>query len=170
MPLPKVVTWKPWEHWLLRAGAVLLVGVAGVLTFFGIDELRRDDRLDEVGIEVPAEVVRASVDESSESTTTGLVVRFTQRGDARTVTTAEITYDGDFPAEHPGFARDGVRVEYDPDDPQVVRLVGDGDERGIELLMGAALCLLIGLGAAAFAVWGQRHRGEPTAVRSDDAV
>jgi hypothetical protein len=158
MSSPRVVTWKPWEHWLLRGAALLLLVGAALLTIWGVSELRKDSRLDDVGVEVPADVVRADVDDSGESTVTALTVRFTQRGDARTVTTAEISYDGDFPADRPRAVRDGVRIEYDPEDPQLVRLVGDDDDRGIELLVGAGLCLVLGLATTAFAVWGQRHR------------
>ena len=87
-----------------------------------------------------------------------------QRGDARIETIAEITYDGDFPADRPGGVRRGVRIEYDPDDPQLVRLAGEDPDRGTELLVGAVLCLVVGLGAPGFApVYGSK----PATARSE---
>lgn len=150
--------WKPWEHWLLRGFAVLLLAFGVLLMVWGLAELDKDQRLDEVGVEVPAQLVRADVDDSGDSTVTTLVVRFVQRGDARIETTAEIAYDGDFVDEHPDAGRDGIRVEYDPDDPDVVRLVGHDDERGVELLVGAAVCAVVGAVMAGWAARAWRNR------------
>ena len=156
--MPKVFRWTRWEHRLLRAGAVLFLAFAVGLAVWGFSELDKSARLDDVGVEVPAQLVRVSVDDSGESTTSTLHVRFVQRGDARIETTAEITYDGDFADDRPGAVRRGVRIEYDPDDPQLVRLAGEDPDRGTGLLVGAALCLVVGLGAAGFAVYGWRNR------------
>jgi hypothetical protein len=161
--VPSEYRWKRWEHWLLWGAAALLLATSAVLTVVGIGELDKDRRLDEAGVEVPAMVVRADVDDSGDSTTTTLSVRFVQRGDARTETRVEITYDGDFVAEHPGASGREVRIEYDPDEPSVARLVGDDDELGIEYLIGAVVCFVVGVGAVVWAVlaWRRRARTPP---------
>jgi hypothetical protein len=153
-----VYRWKRWEHWLLWGGAALLLATSAVLAVLGIGELDKDRRLDRAGVEVPARVVRADVDDSGDSTTTTLLVRYAQRGDARTGTSVEITYDGDFVAEHPGAKGRDVRIEYDPADPSVARLVGDDDELGIEYLVGAGVCFVVGVAAVVWAVFAWRRR------------
>ncbi len=61
----------------------------GVLIVWALHERADEDALDERGIEVPAEVVRVSVDDSGESTTSDVVVRFAHRGDDPTVPTLD---------------------------------------------------------------------------------
>ena len=100
--MPKVYRWTRAEHRILRGFVVVVLAFAIGLAVSGFSERDKTVR-----------------------------VRFVQRSDARTETTAEITYDGDFEADRPGTVRRGVRIEYDPDDPQLVRLAGEDRDRGI---------------------------------------
>lgn len=100
-------------------------------------ERARERGLDERGVEVPAEVVRVSFDDSGDATTSEVVVRFAHRGDNPTVTETEITYHGDFEADYPD-AEDGVRIQYDPEHPGRARIAGDSHDRALELFVGAA--------------------------------
>lgn len=153
--------WTRLEHWIARGLAVVFVGIAVFLTVWGISEVRKHDRLDDVGVEVPAEIVRASVDDSGDTTTTALRVRFTQRGDARVVTEVTISYPGDFFEDHPEARRAGTRVEYDPTNPEVVRLADDSGDIGVELLIGAGVTWIAGItvGGLALRAWLRERPG-----------
>jgi len=49
---------------------------------------------------------------------TWMTVRFKVRGDERVLTTAVVSYGGDFEDDHPRARRNGTRIEYDPQGPE----------------------------------------------------
>lgn len=129
---------------------MFVLGWAVFLAAWAVNERSRERDLDERGIEVPAEVVRVSVDDSGDATTSEIVVRFAHRGDDPTVTETEITYDGDFEADFPDAEAEGVRIQYDPEHPGRARIAGDSHNRALELFVGAGLCALVAAGIAAW--------------------
>ena len=135
-------------------GAVVTLAVGVTLFVQGRDERRDSDALDERGMEVVAEVVSVSVDNRGDSTTSDVVVRFNHPGDDPTVTETEITYYDDFEADFPDAEAEGVRVVFDPEQPQRARIASESNDHAFELFIGAAVCAFfaIGLGVAAYLI------------------
>jgi hypothetical protein len=143
---------KPWERLMLGGGGVLVLLVGIGLMLAAIDERRDDEALDDRGIEVVAEVVRFSVDDDGESTTSDVVVRFNHPGDDPTVTETEIMYSDDFEADFPDAETEGVRIVFDRDHPERARIASESRDRAVELFVGAGVCVVIGLALGVGAV------------------
>jgi hypothetical protein len=144
---------------MLGGGGVLILVFGVGLMFAAIDERREDRALDDRGVEVVAEVVRVSLDDDGESTTSEVVVRFNHPGDDPTVTETEITYFDDFEADFPDADTEGVRIEFDRDNPERARIASESHDRAVELFVGAGTCLVVGLGLGIAAVVVSRGTG-----------
>jgi hypothetical protein len=111
--------------WFL--GAIVVLPAFVFLAVVGVRAIDREHGLDERGIEVPARVVRVSVDDGSESTTSTVTVSYKPRGDATARIVTDFVYDGDFRHDHPRARREGIRIEYDAAHPDRARLAGESD-------------------------------------------
>lgn len=123
--------------------------VAGVgLIIFSTMEKNDKDALDARGIEVPAEVLDVSVKDGGEDGPTSVVtVRFKPRGDNTERTTNDVSYSDDFDDDFPSARSAGVRVEYDPRDPELARIPGEDSSIGwIMGYLSAAIALAFGIG------------------------
>src|SRR5581483_10227102 len=117
----------------------------GLLLGSGIQGWNRANELDERGVEVPAVVLDVHISHSDSGDTSTLRVRFKPRGDAPTRFTTDVTYDGNFPKEHPRYDVDGVRVQYDPKNPEHARVAGEaGDWREKTIVGGLLLAGVMG--------------------------
>ena len=131
---------------LLLAVASVVAGVA--LIIFSTMEKNEKDALDAHGVEVPAEVLDVSVEEGGEDGPTSVVtVRFKPRGDSTERTTTDVSYSDDFNDDFPKARSRGVRIEYDPRDPELARIPGQDSALGwIMGYLSAAIALAFGIG------------------------
>ena len=135
-----------------RAGKLLLalasIAAAVALTVLSTMERNDKDALDARGVEVPARVLHVSVDDGGEDgPTSEITVRFKPRGDSPERITTDVTYDDDFKDDVPRWRSEGVRIEYDPWDPELARI--PGQDSAIGWIMGyvsAAIALAFGIG------------------------
>jgi hypothetical protein len=145
------------DSWFAAGAAVVTLGVGAILLLQARDERVDDRALDERGVEVVAKVVRVSVDDDGESTTSEVVVRFNHPGDDPTVTETEIVYYDDFEADFPDAESEGVRVVFDPEHPKRARIATESHTHYVELFIGAAVCAFFGIGLAIAAYWIRRR-------------
>lgn len=128
-----------WAAVGITYSVALTILVTGIIDLVGEDEISRH------GIEVPADVIDVSVSSGGDSGPTSTVtVRFKPRGDDLTKTTTEVSYDGDFGAEHPNAERQGTRVEYDPNDPEHARILGETGDALDRVIAGVVFTAVIG--------------------------
>ena len=133
---------------LLAAGSIVLAAAAIVMSTL---ERNNKEALDARGIEVPADVLDVFVEEGGENgPTSEVTVRFKPRGDDTERITTDVTYDDDFNDDVPRWRSEGVRIEYDPRDPELARI--PGQDSAIAWIVGylfAAIALAFGIGLGA---------------------
>ncbi|MEX2268468.1 MAG: DUF3592 domain-containing protein [Acidimicrobiia bacterium] len=145
---------KRWARFATWSAIVVRIPVALVMLGTGIADYESAGKLDERGAEVPAEVVHVTVNTGGEDgPTSTLTIRFKPRGDDPTKTMTNVSYDGDFEHDHPRADRQGIRIEYDPENPEHARVVGQSGDALDRMIGGAVFTRVI----VAFAIVSRRR-------------